>query len=184
MLVAAARPHVRPVCESGFKLTARPREEDEVFAGPNSLSEERDVRECIISAMDQQIRFCTAKDGVRLAYATAGTGYPHVKVANWLSHLEYDLESPVWGHLFQALAAEHALVRYDERGTGLSDRDVVSMSFADWVTDLETVVDAARLERFDVLGISQGGPAALAYAARHPERVRNLILYGTFATFP
>jgi class 3 adenylate cyclase/pimeloyl-ACP methyl ester carboxylesterase len=134
--------------------------------------------------MDQQIRFCTASDGARLAYATAGAGFPLVKVANWLSHLEYDLESPIWGHLFQALAAEHSLVRYDQRGTGLSDRDVASMSFADWVTDLETVVDAARLERFDLLGISQGGPVALAYALQHPERVRHLILYGTFAQIP
>jgi pimeloyl-ACP methyl ester carboxylesterase len=134
--------------------------------------------------MDERVQFCRARDGVRLAHATTGAGYPLVKVANWLSHLEYDIESPVWGHLFRALATEHMLIRYDQRGTGLSDRDVESMSFADWTTDLETVVDAVRLERFDLLGISQGGPVAIAYAVQHPERVRHLILYGTFAIAP
>ena len=133
--------------------------------------------------MDQQIRFCTAADGVRLAYATAGQGYPLVKAANWMNHLEFDWESPIFGHLFTALAAHHTLIRYDERGTGLSDRDVERMSFEDWVSDLETVVDAGALDRFALLGISQGGPVAIAYAARHPERVSHLILYGTFARF-
>src|SRR5438105_4942123 len=132
----------------------------------------------------QEIRFCSGADGVRLAYATVGEGYPIVKAANWLSHLEADWQSPVWGHLYRDLAAEHQLIRYDERGTGLSDREVEHMSVEDWLHDLETVVDAIGLERFALLGISQGGPVAISYAVQHPERVSHLILYATFARFP
>src|SRR5215813_11820776 len=129
----------------------------------------------------QQIRFCTARDGTRLAYATIGTGPPLVKAANWLSHLDYDWESPVWRHWLFELSRRFRLVRYDERGCGLSDRDVPRFSFDDWVQDLETVVDAAGLDRFPLLGISQGGPVAVAYAVRHPERVSQLVLLGSFA---
>jgi pimeloyl-ACP methyl ester carboxylesterase len=134
--------------------------------------------------VEQEIRFCSARDGVRLACATVGAGFPLIKAANWLSHLEFDWQSPIWRHLFRALAADHQLIRYDERGTGLSDREVEHMSFEDWVSDLEIVVDATGLDRFALLGISQGGPVAVAYAVRHPERVSHLILYGSFARFP
>ena len=129
----------------------------------------------------QDIRFCTTRDGVRLAYATIGSGPPLVKAANWLSHLDYDWESPVWRHWLVELSRRYRLVRYDERGCGLSDWDVPRFSFDDWVGDLETVVDAAGLERFPLLGISQGGSVAIAYALRHPERVTRLVLLGTFA---
>jgi pimeloyl-ACP methyl ester carboxylesterase/DNA-binding winged helix-turn-helix (wHTH) protein len=129
----------------------------------------------------QQIRFCVAPDGVRLAYATSGTGPPLVKTANWLTHLEHDWESPVWRHWLEALSETHTLVRYDERGNGLSDRDVDDLSFDAWVRDLETVVDAAGLDRFPLLGMSQGCAVAVAYAARHPARVTGLVLYGGFA---
>jgi pimeloyl-ACP methyl ester carboxylesterase/DNA-binding winged helix-turn-helix (wHTH) protein len=129
----------------------------------------------------QQIRFCAARDGTRLAYATIGTGPPLVKAANWLSHLDYDWESPVWRHWLFELSRRFRLVRYDERGCGLSDRDVPRFSFDDWVQDLETVVDAAGLDRFPLLGISQGGPVAVAYAVRHPDRVSRLVLLGSFA---
>ena len=118
---------------------------------------------------------------MRLAYATVGDGPPLVKVANWLTHLDYDWESPVWRHWWRDLSARHRLVRYDERGCGLSDWDVDDFSLETWVADLETVVDAAGLERFPLLGISQGGPVAMTYAARHPERVSGLILYGTYS---
>ncbi|HXV76365.1 MAG TPA: hypothetical protein VD788_08595, partial [Candidatus Polarisedimenticolaceae bacterium] len=91
--------------------------------------------------MKQEIRFCTANDGVRLAYATAGRGAPLVKTANWLNHLEFDWESPIWRHLLAALAARFSLLRYDERGNGLSDWDVDDISFDAMVRDLETVVD-------------------------------------------
>ncbi len=129
----------------------------------------------------QQIRFCTAPDGVRIAYATSGKGPSLLKVGNWLSHLEFDLTSPVWGHLLEALSSRHTLVRYDQRGTGLSDREVENMSFDVWLRDLETVADAAALDRFPMLAISQGAGLAIAYAARHPERVSHLVLHGGYA---
>jgi pimeloyl-ACP methyl ester carboxylesterase/DNA-binding winged helix-turn-helix (wHTH) protein len=129
----------------------------------------------------QEIRFCAAGDGTRLAYATSGAGPPLVKAANWLSHLDYDWESPVWRHWLAELSRRFRLVRYDERGCGLSDWDIGRFSFGDWVDDLEAVVDAAGLDRFPLLGISQGGPVAIAYAVRHPERVTHLVLLGSYA---
>lgn len=129
----------------------------------------------------QDIRFCRTNDGVRLAYATMGDGPPLVKVANWLSHLDYDWQSPVWRHWLVELSRRFRLIRYDERGCGLSDWDVPEFSFDRWVDDLECVVDAAGLDRFPLLGISQGGPVAIAYAVRHPERVSRLVLLGAFA---
>ena len=131
--------------------------------------------------MDQLIRFCAAPDGTQIAYSVGGDGPPIVKTATFLSHLEADWESPVWRHLLQALSKHHSLIRYDERGTGLSDRRAADLSFDAWVSDLETVVDATGLENFDLYGQSQGGPVAVAYAARHPERVSRLILMGTYA---
>ena len=111
----------------------------------------------------------------------AGSGPPLVKTANWLNHLEYDWESPVWSHLLHALAAEHRLIRYDERGNGLSDWNVNDISFEAFVRDLETVVDAARLDRFSLLGVSQGCPVSIVYALRNPGRVSHLVLYGGYA---
>jgi pimeloyl-ACP methyl ester carboxylesterase len=128
----------------------------------------------------QRVRLCTGRGGVRLAYASVGTGPTLVKAANWLNHLDYDWESPVWRHWWRELSRRYELVRYDERGCGLSDWDVEDFSLDAWVADLETVVDAAGLDRFVILGISQGGPVAITYAARHPDRVRGLILFGTF----
>jgi pimeloyl-ACP methyl ester carboxylesterase/DNA-binding CsgD family transcriptional regulator len=128
----------------------------------------------------QQIRFCSAHDGVRIAYAMSGRGPPLVKVANWLSHLEYDWESPVWRPLLAELSRDHTLVRYDERGCGLSDWNVEDLSFDAWIHDLETVVEAAGVDRFPLLGISQGASIACAYAVRHPERVTQLILHGGY----
>ncbi len=132
-------------------------------------------------AMEQQIRFCAAPDGTQIAYATVGQGPPLVKTANWLNHLEYDWESPVWRHVFRDLAKDHQLIRYDERGNGLSDWDVEDISFEAFVSDLETVVDAAGTERFALFGISQGCAISIAYAVRHPERVTHLVLYGGYA---
>ena len=132
-------------------------------------------------AMEQQIRFCTAADGAQIAYATVGQGPPLIKTANWLNHLEYDWESPVWRHVLHGLAQGHQLIRYDERGNGLSDWDVEDISFEAFLSDLETVVDAAGIERFPLFGISQGCAVSIAYAVRHPERVSRLVLYGGFA---
>jgi len=131
-------------------------------------------------ALSQTIRFCTSRDGVRLAYGIVGQGPVLVKAANWLSHLEYDWNSPVWRHWLTGLAEHHTLIRYDERGCGLSDWNVQEFSLDAWVVDLETVVDAMELERFPLLGISQGASIAVAYAVRHPERVSHLILYGGY----
>ncbi len=134
-----------------------------------------------LQGIRQRIRFCHSRDGVRIACAEVGEGPPLVKAANYLTHLEYDWESPVWRHWLEALATGHRFVRYDERGCGLSDRDVDDFSLEAWVADLEAVVDGLRLERFALLGISQGGAVAVAYAVRHPERVTHLVLYGAYA---
>jgi class 3 adenylate cyclase/pimeloyl-ACP methyl ester carboxylesterase len=129
----------------------------------------------------QEIRFCTAPDGVQLAYSMIGQGPPLMKTGNWMTHLEFDLESPIWRHLYRDLAKDHTLIRYDARGNGLSDRTVDEISFDASVRDLETVVESAGITRFALLGISQGCPVSIAYAVRHPERVSHLILYGGFA---
>jgi len=132
-------------------------------------------------ALRQDIKFCTASDGVRIAYAEVGSGPPLVKAANWLNHLEYDWESPIWRGLLHALAANNRLIRHDQRGNGLSDWDVPDISFDAFVRDLESVVDAAGLEKFPLLGISQGCAVSIAYSVLHPERVSRMILYGGFA---
>jgi pimeloyl-ACP methyl ester carboxylesterase/DNA-binding SARP family transcriptional activator len=135
------------------------------------------------SLATQRVSFCHTPDDVRLAYAVSGTGPPLVKASNWLTHLDHDWENPVWQPWWEALSARHTLVRYDERGSGLSDWDVDEDSFTldAWVRDLETVVDALGLERFPLLGMSQGGPIAITYAARHPERVSHVVVFGTCA---
>ena len=129
----------------------------------------------------QRVEFCTAPDGTGLAYSCVGSGPPLVKTANWLNHLEFEWESPIWSHWIDELSREHTLVRYDERGNGLSDWKVADLSFDAFVQDLETVVDAAGVERFDLLGISQGCAVSIAYAVRHPERVRSMILHGGYS---
>jgi pimeloyl-ACP methyl ester carboxylesterase/DNA-binding CsgD family transcriptional regulator len=127
------------------------------------------------------VRFCTAPDGVRIAYAIHGRGPLLVRTATWLTHLEFDWQSPVWRHWLDGLADGHTVLRYDERGCGLSDRDVDDLSLEARVADLDAVIEAAGLERLSLLGISQGGPLAIAYAARHPERIAQLILFATYA---
>jgi pimeloyl-ACP methyl ester carboxylesterase/DNA-binding CsgD family transcriptional regulator len=129
----------------------------------------------------QEIRFCAAPDGTRIAYAIHGSGPPLVRTATWLTHLEFDWESPVWRHWLDGLAEGHTVIRYDERGCGLSDRDVEDFSLDARVADLETVVDAAACGQVDLLGMSQSGPVAVAYSARHPERVAHLVLFATYA---
>ena len=130
---------------------------------------------------EQQIRFVRSSDGVQLAYASAGRGPLLIKAATWLTHLEHDWASPVWQALLGGLCARHTVLRYDERGCGLSDWDVADLGFERWLDDLETVADAVNAERFVLLGISQGASIAVAYAARHPERVSHLVLHGSYA---
>lgn len=130
---------------------------------------------------EQEIQFCQTRDGVQLAYSRMGNGPPLVKTGNWMTHLEFDFESPIWQHLYWELSRDHTLIRYDARGNGLSDRNVQDVSFESFVGDLEVVVDAAGLNRFALLGISQGCAVSIAYAVRHPERVTHLILFGGYA---
>src|SRR5947209_922032 len=131
--------------------------------------------------LDQHIQYCTTRDSVRLAYSITGKGSPIVRPSHWLTHLQYDVKSPVFRHLIFALAQRHALVRFDARGEGMSQRDVEDISFERWVEDLECVVNELSLQRFALLGLSQAAAVAIAYAVRHPDRVSHLIIYGGFA---
>jgi pimeloyl-ACP methyl ester carboxylesterase/DNA-binding CsgD family transcriptional regulator len=128
----------------------------------------------------QHIRFCITRDRVRLAYAVSGTGPPLVRTATWLSHLEYEWQNPIRRPTLDVLSRHFSLVRYDQRGCGLSDWNVQDISFESWVDDLDTVVQAAGLRRFSLLGGSQGCAIAIAYAARYPEKVSHLMLYGGY----
>ncbi|MBW8640185.1 alpha/beta fold hydrolase [Hoeflea sp. WL0058] len=131
----------------------------------------------------QVVRFAQSEDDISLAWATVGKpdNPPLVKAANWLSHLELDWEAPIWSPQFRELAKSYHFIRYDERGCGLSDWDAPEISFESFVKDLELVADAAGLERFPLLGISQGAAVSIEFAARHPDRVSHLILFGGYA---
>ena len=170
---------IKTVHGIGFRIVAHVVERTAADADADRTSANRRAHDPA-NPLQQRIRFCTAADGVRIAYGTSGTGPPLVKPANWITHLEYDWESPVWRHWLRELSRDHTLLRYDERGCGLSDRDADDLSFESWVSDLETVVDAAGLDRFPLLGLSQGCAVAVAYAVRHPERVSRLVLYGGY----
>ena len=190
---------IRVLCSTGHREDARRQHQ-------SSLTELRDAGEQNLEALDaaltaqqptaatavvrrepavqlhQEIRFCTASDGTRIAYATVGQGPPLLKTANWLNHLEYDWDSPIWRHVFRSLVRDHRFIRYDARGNGLSDWDVEDISFDAFVRDLESVVDAAGLDRFPLLGISQGCAISIEYAIRNPGRVTRLVLHGGYAT--
>ena len=130
------------------------------------------------------VRFVKGRGGVRLAIGETGSGPALVKVANWMTHVDRDADSPIWGHWVRDLSRRHTFIRYDARGCGLSDRDLAGIPINDldlWVDDLGRVVDSLELERFALLGLSQGGPVAVAFAARYPERVSHLVLHGTYA---
>jgi pimeloyl-ACP methyl ester carboxylesterase/DNA-binding SARP family transcriptional activator len=128
-----------------------------------------------------EVQFCRTSDGVRIAYACVGAGPPVVWAAHWMSHLSFSWQSPIWRHWTEEFARDHAFVHYDERGNGLSDWESPAFSVDAFVRDLEAVVDALGFDRFALIGSSKGGSTAIAYAARHPERVTRLVLYGTFA---
>jgi class 3 adenylate cyclase/pimeloyl-ACP methyl ester carboxylesterase len=162
-----------------FKNIARP---VDVFAiAPSDRGARPGAATPNAADLQQEIHFCSAPDGVQLAYSVVGQGPALVKTGNWMTHLEYDLESPIWRHLYRELVKARMLIRYDARGNGLSDRTVDDISFDAFVRDLEAVIDAAKVARFALLGISQGCAVAIAYAVQHPERVSHLILYGGFA---
>ena len=165
--------YIETVPRVGYRFVAPVKD----IAAAAAVTEVAATRE---SAPRQDIRFSLAADGVRIAWASIGNGPPLVKASNWLTHLDYEWESPIWRHWWSELSNHHRVIRYDERGNGMSQRDVSEVSFDTWVRDLETVVDAAKLDRFTLLGISRGGAIAVAYAVKHPERVSKLVLYGAF----
>jgi pimeloyl-ACP methyl ester carboxylesterase/DNA-binding CsgD family transcriptional regulator len=130
----------------------------------------------------QQIRFCASRDGTRLAYATSGAGSPLVWVQHWVHHLKFDWESPVWQPWLSMFSRRNTLVRYDWRGCGLSDRDGVEFSLEKFAEDLDAVIAAAGFERFVLFGMGGvGGAISTIYAARHSERISQLILHGSYA---
>ena len=133
-----------------------------------------------MSHSPQQVRFCTSRDGVRIAYATSGQGPPLVRAAGLITHLEYDWDSPIWHPWLSALSRHNTLVRYDARGSGLSDRERVAFTFDRYLEDLEAVIAAADLGRVALFGIGGGGALAVAFAALHPQKVSHLVLYGAF----
>jgi len=150
----------------------------------NAASDARSVAHVETKPSDaersQDVRYCRSPDGFTIAYAISGTGPPLLRAAHWMSHLQYEWESPVWRHWIDSLSAGNRLVRYDERGNGLSDWDAADFSLPAMVADLESVVDASGLDVFPLLGVSQSCAVSLAYVVRHPERVSHLILYGGY----
>lgn len=167
---------IRTIARKGFRFVAAVDE----AAVPAAAPDRTEAPACLSEAR-QEVRFCTAPDGVRIAHASTGTGPPLVKTASWLNHLEFDWRSPVWNPLLTALAAGRRLIRYDQRGNGLSDWDAADMSFDAWVGDLACVVDALGIDRFSIFAMSGGCAVAAAYAVRFPDRVDRLVLYGGFA---
>lgn len=132
-------------------------------------------------SLRQTITFCSSGDGTRIAVASVGSGPPLVRAAHWLSQVDHDLTSPVWQPWLRDLSRDHSYVRYDQRGSGLSDRNVRDLSLDAWRSDLEAVVDSLGLKRFPLIGMSQGGAVAISYAVRYPERVSHLVLLGAYA---
>jgi len=167
---------LKTIARKGFRFVGEV-QDHAGSAAPAPARPERDLA----AAARQEIQFCTASDGVSIAYASVGQGPPLLKTANWLNHLEYDWQSPIWRHWLRELSAEYRLIRYDARGNGLSDWDVDEISFEAFVRDLECVVDANGLKKFSLLGLSQGCAVSICYAVRHPERVSHLVLCGGYA---
>ena len=171
---ADRRQFIRTIARRGIRFVGDVRE----VADPEAPAA---ARERTRTAAHQDVTFCRTTDGVTLAVARSGSGLPLVKTANWLNHIEFDWQSPVWSPMLAHLSGRYQLIRYDERGTGLSDWDVANLSFEGFVRDLEAVVDALGLERFALFGISQGVAVSIAYATRHPGRVSRLVLCGGYA---
>ncbi|MFY9954883.1 alpha/beta fold hydrolase [Bradyrhizobium sp.] len=165
---------LRQAAQLPLQAELRPRADDQIAPQPDA---ERPPARPALHA----VQFCRTSDDVRIAYACVGDGPPVVWAAHWLSHLAFGWESPVWRHWTEEFAKDHSFVHYDERGNGLSDWDTPAFSVDAFVRDLEAVVDALGLDRFALIGSSKGGPTAMAYAARHPERVSHLVLYGAVA---
>jgi pimeloyl-ACP methyl ester carboxylesterase/DNA-binding winged helix-turn-helix (wHTH) protein len=166
----ASQRYIRTFPRRGFRFVCAV---DEAGAEKNGGSE-------LTATVEQQVHFARSADGTRIAYAETGSGYPLVKAGHWLTHLEYDWHSPIWRPLLDQLSRDFRVVRYDQRGNGLSDWDPPEYSLERFVDDLAAVVDAAALKRFALYGTSQGAAVAIAYACRFPERVSHLILQGGY----
>ena len=165
---------LRQAAQRSFQVKSRPRADDQIVPRPHA--EPLRARPAL-----HEMQFCRTSDGVRIAYARVGDGPPLVWAAHWLSHLAFSWESSIWRHWTEEFAKDHSFVHYDERGNGLSDWDNPTFSVDAFVRDLEAVVDALGFDRFALIGSSKGGATAMAYAARHPERVSHLILCGAYA---
>jgi DNA-binding winged helix-turn-helix (wHTH) protein/alpha-beta hydrolase superfamily lysophospholipase len=163
---------IKTIARKGIRFVGEVREQG--GSTQNSLSPRA-------ASSHQDITFARAGDGVNLAIGTSGSGPVLLKTANWLNHLEFDWQSPIWSPLFSRFAERLCLVRYDGRGSGLADRDADDISFDGFLRDLDAVTATIKAERFALLGLSQGVAAAIAYAVKHPERVSKLILYGGYA---
>ena len=166
---------IRTVSRRGFRFVGEVREQSAV--SPAGTPDRKPAQD----KPAQEVSFCRTSEGINLAVAVCGKGLPVVKAANWMNHVEFDWQSPVWSPLLTQLAAQFRLIRYDERGTGLSDWNVADLSFETFVRDLETVADALDLRRFALFGNAQGAAVAITYAVRHPERVSRLVLSGGYA---
>ena len=165
---------LRQAAQRSFQAKSRPRADDQIVPRPHA--ERLRARPAL-----HEVQFCRTSDDVRIAYARVGGGPPVVWASHWMSHLAFNWESPLWRHWTEEFAKDHAFVHYDQRGSGLSDWNAPTFSVDACVRDLEAVVDALRLDRFALIGSSNGGSMAIAYAARHPERVSHLVLHGAFA---
>ena len=135
----------------------------------------------ILTEVDQEIRYCSSNDGTTIAYAKVGNGPPLIKAPNFMSSLEHDWRSPIWNHIYRFLGKDHTLIRFDQRGNGSSDWDTPNISFELFLEDMETVVNASKLDKFPLYGVSQGCPLSIAYAVKYPEKVSHLILFGGYA---
>ena len=165
---------IKTIARKGVRFVGAVREQAETGASPAPAAGPG-------AARSQSISFCRTSDGVNLAIGTVGDGPLLLKTSNWLNHLEYDWQSPIYSPLFNRLARRFRLIRYDGRGNGLSDHDVADISFAGFVRDLETVIETIKPERFALMGVSQGAATAISYAVRHPDRVSHLVLIGAYA---
>jgi DNA-binding winged helix-turn-helix (wHTH) protein/alpha-beta hydrolase superfamily lysophospholipase len=174
---------IRTIPRKGYRFIAQVRENSGTDSGLDATQKKTAGPTAATSAAHpkQAVTFCRTSDGVNIAVASVGCGPVLVQAARWATHIEYDWQNLVTGPLLQRLADRFHLVRYDGRGTGLSDRDVPAISFQTMLFDLEAVVDALALERFALLGISGGAATSIAYAVRHPHRVSKLVLFGGYA---
>lgn len=161
---------IRTIPRRGFRFIGQVSTDAGVRSAPQAADDEH----------RQRIAFCRSADGTRIAYAAGGSGYPMVKAGHWLTHLEHDRNSPIWGPFLERLEERFRLYRYDQRGNGLSDWTIGAATLDSFVEDLAGVVDAAGLDQFALYGSSQGVPIAVAYAARNQHRVSHLILQGGY----